>query len=80
MHVGYSGWYVGEDAKSDDNKFVSLNGEPPGFGVGEGAGATTVPESPSSLPENSRSPYATLANWSSVTGDGRNLSNQLTNE
>jgi len=47
---------------------MSLNGEPPGFGVGEGVGATTVPESPSSLPENSRSPYATLANWSSVTG------------
>eukprot|EP00092_Neocalanus_flemingeri_P030330 GFUD01032925.1.p1 GENE.GFUD01032925.1~~GFUD01032925.1.p1 ORF type:complete len:1132 (+),score=298.80 GFUD01032925.1:199-3594(+) len=59
----------GEEAKLDDNKFVSLNGEPPGFVVGEGGGASTVPESPSSsLPENSRSPYATLANWSSVTG------------
>jgi len=55
----------GEDAKSEDNSFVSLNGLVPSMGVGEG---TSVPESPSSLPESSRSPYATLANWSSVTG------------
>ena len=68
MHVGYSGYYIGEDAKSEDNSFVSLNGLVPSMGVGEG---TSVPESPSSLPESSRSPYATLANWSSVTGDGR---------
>ena len=80
LHVGYSGWYVGEEAKSEDNACPSLNGMLPGMGVGEGAGPSTVPESPSSLPENARSPYATLANWSSVTGEGRYLANQLTNE
>lgn len=59
---------TGEEVKYEDNSFASLNGIPPGNGVCEGTSASTVPESPSSLPENSRSPYATLANWSGVTG------------